>query len=169
MWTAGAIGGRLDWPARWGPLLIFLVFAFVKTWGARTFPRMLSAWGWVLFVYLTVGAVWFWPWYVIWLVPVAALVGPGRLFNATQVLCLTSMAMYAAMWRGNQSFLELADYKPLLVMGPPLVYAVVSWLLDARRAATAVGSEPARRNRLGLRQPRGQLVPAQVPADTREQ
>ena len=168
MWTVEAISSRLDWPARWGSMLIFTVFAVMQTWRARTFPRMLAAWGWVMFVYLTVGAVWFWPWYVVWLVPVAALAGPGRLLKSTYILCMSSMLLYAAAWRGTLEFKEWADYVPLLMIGPPLVYAVVSWLIEARRRAATTRVAARRPAFHAAGQTHAQLIPAQVRTDTRE-
>ena len=134
-WTSPAIGERLEWPSRWGPTLLFLVFALMQTWKARTFPRMLAAWGWVTFVYLAVGGVWFWPWYVAWLLVVAVLVGPGRLFKATQIFAASSLILYATFWRGDAMFAEWASWRPLLLVGPPIVYAVASWLMAHRHTA----------------------------------
>lgn len=136
-WTADAVGWRLDWPARWGPLLITATVAFVQTWKARTFPAMVVAWGWSLFAYLTVGAVWFWPWYVSWLVVVVALVGPGRLFKATMILCFSSMTLYGTYWRANGEWEEAATWRPLLLMVPPLAYVLGSLWLSKRAAAKA--------------------------------
>jgi hypothetical protein len=170
MWATDAIGRRLEWPSRWGPILIFAVFALLKTWHARTFPRMLSAWGWMTFVYLTVGAVWFWPWYVTWLVPIVALMGPGRLFVATQILCIGSMTMYAAVWRSNTTFMEWADYKPLVMVGLPLLYVMAAGLFGAIRRArsehpNAVSdTHPSER----LAHSHGPLVPAPARIDNQE-
>jgi hypothetical protein len=170
MWTAGAISYRLSWPTRWGPMLIFAVFAVIATWRARTFPRMLVAWGWVTFAYLTVGAVWFWPWYVIWLVPIAALLGPGRLFNATQILCFTSMALYATTYRGHETYMEWGVFAPLVLIGLPLLYAIGSWLIENRRmagdSASRTETRPPIRRRLA--NICGQLAPARVRIDSSE-
>ncbi len=169
MWTATAISDRLDWPARWGPMLIFLVIFGMQTWRARTFPRMVVAWGWIAFVYVTVGAVWFWPWYVSWLVVIAALVGPGRLFNATQILSLSSMVLYATYWRGDHTFVEWAGYRPLLMLGPPLIYAIVAWWRDTHRKATTVQPETAEiADQSRTRTTSGHLLPAQVMAEAQE-
>jgi hypothetical protein len=134
-WSMDAVGWRLDWPARWGPTLITAAVALTQTWRARTFSAMLIAWGWTIFAYLTVGAVWFWPWYVSWLVIVAVLAGPGRLLNATQILCVSSMALYGMYWQGDDLFRELAGWRPLFIMAPPLAYVIAAAWLSRRRAA----------------------------------
>jgi hypothetical protein len=141
-WSVDAVGWRLEWPARWGPILIMAAVAFMQTWKARTFPSMLVAWGWTIFAYLTVGAVWFWPWYVSWLVIVAVLVGPGRLLNATQILCISSLALYGLYWQGDDLFRELAGWRPLLIMVPPLAYMIASALPAVRRVAAAPLAAP---------------------------
>jgi hypothetical protein len=134
-WRTQAVGWRLDWPARWGPLLITGAVAATQTWHARSFRGMLAAWGWTVFAYLTVGSVWFWPWYVSWLIVVAVLVGPGRLFKATVILSATSVALYGMYWTGNALFRELAGWRPLAIMLPPLVYVLASYWLARRRVA----------------------------------
>jgi hypothetical protein len=131
-WTTRAVGQRLEWPVRFGATLITGAFALVTTWKARDLPRMITAWGWVLFVYLTVGAVWFWPWYVSWLVVIAVIAGPGRLFNATLILCLTSLLMYATLWRSDPVVSEIFAWRDAAVMLPPLVYALASSWRDSR-------------------------------------
>lgn len=134
-WSASAIGARLDWPARWGLLFITATVAVLQTWPARTFQRMLLAWGWVVFIYLSVGSVWFWPWYVTWLIVPVALVEAGRLFKATQILCVSSMAMYAIFPALPSPLSELPGWSGLLIAAPPLLYLAVSALGERKRDA----------------------------------
>jgi hypothetical protein len=135
-WSVDEVGWRLDWPARWGPLAITAAVAFTQTWDARTFPRMLSAWGWVLFAYLTIGSVWFWPWYVPWLIVPAVLLGPGRLFTATLILCASSMSLYAIYPKMAPPFQEVPGWTGLVIMCPPLLYVGISYWLEALRRKT---------------------------------
>jgi hypothetical protein len=136
-WTESQVGMRLEWPARWGLLVISATVASIVTWRARTFPGMLWAWGWALFAYLTVGSVWFWPWYVSWAVVPVALLGPGRLWSALQILALTSLAYYAIAPRTGSVFKPLDGLAGLLIAVPPLAYVLGSMALEAwqRRGA----------------------------------
>ncbi|MFL5733390.1 MAG: hypothetical protein ACJ78Q_09320 [Chloroflexia bacterium] len=137
-WSADAVGSRLEGPIRWGFTAITGAVALTQTWRARTFPGMLVAWGWTLFAYLTVGAVWFWPWYVSWLVIVAVLLGPGRLLSATQILCASSMALYGLYWQGGDEFVrDLMAWRPLVIMVPPLAYVIAAGLKAWRRSSVA--------------------------------
>ena len=153
-WTTAAIGDRVNLPARWGPTLIFMVAAVLLTWNARTLPRMIAAWGWIFFVYLTVGAVWFWPWYVSWVLAIAVLAGPGRLLTGTMILTCTSMILYGTYWRGSTEAMSIADWRPLVMVLPPLLYVLGSWW-HARRRRPATETP---------RQPEGGTVPSPVPA-----
>jgi hypothetical protein len=94
---------------------------------------MLSAWGWVLFAYLTIGSVWFWPWYVPWLIVPVVLLGPGRLFNATVILCASSMSLYAIYPKMAPPFQEVPGWTGVVIMCPPLLYVGVSYWLEALR------------------------------------
>jgi hypothetical protein len=129
-WTVDEIGRRLEWPARWGPLIItYAVFVF-QTLYARSFPRMVVAWCWVLFTFLTVGAGWFWPWYVSWLIGPAILIGPGRILNAAHILAFSSLSLYAIHPIVARPFDKLPDWSGLWVAGPPLIFVAVSYLFD---------------------------------------
>lgn len=116
----------LDPYVRWLLLSILAAVAVRVTWGARTFGRLLPAWGWVMFVYLTVGIFWFWPWYVSWLVAPAVLAGPGRLWNATIILCACCMTLYAIFPAGAEPLAPLVGWTGLVNMLPPLAYVLLS-------------------------------------------
>jgi len=132
-WTESQVGMRLDWPTRWGLMLISATIAVIVTWRARTFPSMLWPWGWALFAYLTIGSVWFWPWYVTWALIPVALFGPGRLWNALQLLSLTSLALYAIVPRNHSIFKPFDGLAGLLIALPPLAYVLGSLAVDAWR------------------------------------
>ena len=132
-WSAAEVGRRLDWPTRWGLLAKSGTAAALVTWKARTFPSMVSAWGWALFSYLTIGSVWYWPWYATWLLVPAALYGPGRLYTAVQILCVSSLAVYA-VWPALAPPLDwLAEWTGLIVAVPPLAYLGLSGILGRSR------------------------------------
>jgi hypothetical protein len=129
-WSVEQVGERLEWPARWGLLSITGVVALLHMWRARSFPLTLYAWGWMTFTYLTLGSVWFWPWYVAFLIVPVALVGPGRLWNATQILCASSLALYACFPVVAAPFQELPGWSGLVIMAPPLLYLLGAYVHD---------------------------------------
>ncbi|MEO6457710.1 MAG: hypothetical protein ABIO92_05490 [Chloroflexia bacterium] len=123
--SVDAVRGYLEWPLRLLTLSVTVLVALAATWRGRTFPRMVQGWGWMLFVYLTLGAVWFWPWYVSWLILPVTLLGRGRLFNAVQILCFTSMTLYAIYPQLPSYMFDLVYYRSLLVVAPALIYVGV--------------------------------------------
>lgn len=124
----------LEAPLRWVVLPITVAVILWQMWRARSFERMLNALGWVLFAYLTVGAVWFWPWYVSWLLVPVALLRGGRLVRAAQLLAATSLTIYALYPLLAPPFAEVVFYRALFAILPPLVYAVVATWRVARKA-----------------------------------
>jgi hypothetical protein len=150
-WTPDAIGWRLDWPVRWGLLAITATVALLQTWKARTFPTMVNAWGWTLFAYLTLGSVWYWPWYASWLLVPVALLGPGRLFKATLILCATGLAYYAIVPRPGSVFHFMDGWTGALIGLPPLLFVLGSVAWDALQR---------RRDRTDQRQTERDAVPA---------
>lgn len=130
-----AIRVWLEAPLRWVVLPVTGMVVVWQLWRARLFERMLNSLGWILFAYLTVGAVWFWPWYVSWLVVPVALLGDGRLVRAGQILCATSLINYALYPQLAMPFSEVLFYRALFTIAPPLGYAVVAtwWAKDERR------------------------------------
>jgi hypothetical protein len=162
-WEPAAIANRLDWPLRWGPLMISTAWAVLRTWGARTFPDMVRAWGWVLLVYLLVGSVWYWPWYASWLLVPVALLGPGRLMRASLILTGSSMLLYAMFPVMSAPYDDLPKWSGLVIMAPPLLYLLGGWALDRlrqRRAAPVPQGSPLS----GLSSAR---LPAAVPVPLR--
>ncbi|MEO6457844.1 MAG: hypothetical protein ABIO92_06170, partial [Chloroflexia bacterium] len=103
------------------------------TWKARSLPTMVGAWLWTLFFYLTVGSVWYWPWYATWLLIPAALLGPGRAFTAVQLLCASSLTVYALWPTVAPPFDWLVGWAGFFVAGPPLIYLGITAILDRKR------------------------------------
>ena len=129
--STDAVRGYLEGPLRLLTLSVTVPVALIATWRGRTFPNMIEGWGWMLFVYLTVGAVWFWPWYVTWLLPLAGLICRGRLFMAIQLLCATSMIVYAVYPLMPPPLEQVPQFRSLITIAPPLVYVAFSTLLTA--------------------------------------
>ncbi len=140
-WPALA-GGAVDYTRvliegwiRWIALGMTFILALPYAWRGRTLPGMLKGWGWLLFFYLTIGAVWFWPWYVAWLVVPVALVGPGRLMTATLILCLTSLFLYVVYPQLPTSVGEILYWRALLTIAPAIVYVGMAYILQQKSAA----------------------------------
>jgi hypothetical protein len=131
--SVDALRGAFEGPLRLLSLAVTVPVALVATWRGRTFGRMVEGWGWLLFIYLTVGAVWFWPWYATWLLPVAGLVSLGRLFTAIQLLCATSLILYAVYPLMAPPFEQLPYYRALLTLAPPLAFVAFTTLGTAVR------------------------------------
>jgi alpha-1,6-mannosyltransferase len=68
-------------------------------WHAWRTGRWLVAAGWGTFA-LLVTTAWLLPWYVIWLLPIAAITGDRRLRVATLVLCAFVIGMRVPLWLG---------------------------------------------------------------------
>ncbi|HYP39081.1 MAG TPA: hypothetical protein VEX13_01875 [Chloroflexia bacterium] len=128
-WTVDVIGTSIDGLTRWSLLGITGLVVLAMMWRARTFPHLLSGWGWSVFAYLTIGSAWAWPWYVSWLLVPMALKGPGRLFNAGILLCLTSMTLYSMFPFMAPPYEYLPGWTGAIIMGPPLLYVAVSGLI----------------------------------------
>lgn len=108
----------ISWPVRWSLAWLFGLSAedsgtiasvglkaltgllFLLLW-LRLFPRvyrrksLLGAWWWTIWLYLVIASGWFLPWYVTWLLVLAALRPVGRLLIATELLAGGVLVIYA--------------------------------------------------------------------------
>lgn len=108
---------------------LFGVVALIVTWRARAFGSLLTAWGWVMIAAIMTQG-WFWPWYVTWAIVPAALAPSRRLRNTTLIFTVSALLLYIEEQILGQHFKLFLDWGGLLVMGPPLVYILFSWLLQ---------------------------------------
>jgi hypothetical protein len=130
-WNAFALGQRLDKPTRDTLFLLTAVMIALHLWRARSFRRMLLAMGWATMAYVLLGSTWFWPWYTSWLIVPLALAGPGRLYKAGLIMCMSSMLVYAV----NPTTSVAAFTRPwawtgLMIAAPPALYLLGSWLYE---------------------------------------
>ncbi|HYP21462.1 MAG TPA: hypothetical protein VEY08_15425 [Chloroflexia bacterium] len=128
--------------ARWVPLAVTGLVAVWQTWPARNTQRLLQAWVWTIFVLLTVGLAWFWPWYVAWLLVPALLSADRRLVNATILLSFTSLTIYLVGVPLRSIWPDVRLWTALWVMGLPLLYVGFTYL-RARAASRAPLQSPA--------------------------
>ena len=119
--TAGALG------------LVWLFWV----WRVRDLESLLLGVGWSVFIYFAFACLYFWPWYLVTLLGLAAAVPDRRLFPATLLLSVTAWAIYMgdAGWIGDLG----QRFRGLLAFGPPLVFLVVG-LLRARAGGQAVAA-----------------------------
>lgn len=98
------LSSQLGWPVDYETLypidrrifsVLFLAFCIWRCWRIRELNSLVQEVAF-LFLGLLIGyAAWFFPWYVAWLVPLAALVESVRLRWAILVFSWTSLALYA--------------------------------------------------------------------------
>lgn len=105
-------------------LKVVMLAAFVALWllalrRVRDLESMLIAWGWVLFAYVVVASVWFWPWYVTWPLALAALLPWGDFTVATLLLAGGALTLYAFLPLYAAPIYGLRAW---LVFGPALLY-----------------------------------------------
>lgn len=103
---------------------------------ARTLPGMLNAWWWALFLYLVIACGWFFPWYVPWLLVVAALLADDELTTATQLLA-GGVLLFYCMDALNSSLLH--GLRDPLAFGFAVGY--LAWRCYRRRT-TGLRSRP---------------------------
>ena len=75
----------------------FLVTYAVLLWRTRrhnTTPALVRTCFWVVFIFLVVVKWWFWPWYLLWVVPLAALLPGSRQALLAAVFSATAMLIY---------------------------------------------------------------------------
>jgi hypothetical protein len=154
-----SVRGFLDANLRVPFLGLFGVIAIAVTWRARTFSRMLAAWGWVAIAAIMAQG-WVWPWYVSWAIAPAALAPSRRLRNATLVFTVSALLLYVEEQILGLHVRLFLDWSGVLIMAPPLLYILCSWLLEVRRNKRAgrlpTGTTKQRRSRaLGQPEPVG--------------
>jgi hypothetical protein len=93
----------------------------------------LLAGAWIFFVYCSIGAVWFWPWYITWFVALAALLD-WRVTGRTAVLVSLLAPLTYIFYPALPDPLWWQEYRAVLIFVPPLLYAGWHGLRLARLA-----------------------------------
>jgi hypothetical protein len=88
----------------------------------RSFQAALLAGAWIFFVYCTVGAVWFWPWYATWFVALAALLD-WRVTGRTAVMLALLVPLIYIFFPSLPDPVWWQRYRAVLAFGPPLLFA----------------------------------------------
>jgi hypothetical protein len=100
---------------------LFGAFWLVAAWRARDLRSFLV---WSVAVTLALywfAASWFWPWYVVWALALAALVPGSGVAQLTVLLSAAALTLYAAFGFDIGPYTWIHTYRPLLVFIPPLV------------------------------------------------
>ncbi len=132
----------ISWPVRWGLAWLFGLSAedsgtlasvilkaltgllFVVLW-LRLFPKvrnrrtLFEAWWWAVWFYLVIASGWFLPWYVTWLLILAALCPTNKLLIATELLAGGVLVIYAM---DPLTASPVYGLRSLLAFGPVLAY-----------------------------------------------
>jgi hypothetical protein len=118
----------------------------LRLWLRPSLPALFASSAWVAFLTLTTIAWWFWPWYVVWFVPLAAL-SPRRGVALLAVLfSLTGMLMYEAYyWNVYGDWHTLQRHTAAVVFAAPLLLAVLLgvWSIRPRRRGADSGKPAA--------------------------
>ncbi len=128
-------------------LLAFLGLWLAQLRRATSLTGTIASWAWALFWYVTVASGWFWPWYVTWVVALAALLAPGELVVAALLLAGGALTLYA--------FLPLYTapvygFRSLFAFGPALGYLLYRHRAWLRGILARVNALFARDSKLGL-------------------
>ncbi len=91
----------------------------------RDFASFLRSSSWILFFYLCFGALWFWPWYMVLLIGLAALREIDALTILSVVFSCTCLYIYLVYPWVHASIFWMSDYRAAIVFGPPLIIALV--------------------------------------------
>jgi hypothetical protein len=114
-------------------VLAWLV-ALAATWRHPTLDRLIQHGFWLLFVILLFAAALFWPWYVTWILPLAALL-PWRTSGQLAVSAsTTAVLLYPTLpdWGAATPTPLILGLRPLLVFPP--IMLLLAYLLWQQRA-----------------------------------
>ena len=104
------------------------------TWGGRKelVKRTFAAFYEIIFAYMAVAALWFQPWYLLWLVALTAPTGDYTRVNRTLLFCLGGVANYFVwdfIWLWNKTDIGTNQItSALVVYSLPLLYTLYVWL-----------------------------------------
>ncbi len=114
-----------DWinaKIRTGALVILGLTCLVGVAVTRNFQLALLAGAWVFFVYCSIGAVWFWPWYVTWFVALAALLD-WRVTGRTALLFSLLVPLIYIFYPTLVDPVWWQRYRAVMIFVPPLLFA----------------------------------------------
>jgi alpha-1,6-mannosyltransferase len=129
--------------------LLLFCFCLWRLWKIIDWESMAREFSNILLALLLVYAVWFFPWYATWLVPLAAMTRSSRLRRAILIFSLTSLALYAfPHYVVNEAPLHSvwAALRIAIVHLVPLGSLTCAWFVE-RQCRPAPTEAPSRRRR----------------------
>jgi alpha-1,6-mannosyltransferase len=101
---------------------------------------------WLIFLLLVLAKWWFWPWYLLWFVPLAALLPGERAARVAAVFSISALLLYVTYyWQLYQPWYQLQVTTVAVVFLPPVVTLLWLNLHDARRAGVTATDDQQRR------------------------
>ena len=113
---------------------LFAAGMAVLTWCVRNLRMMV--WGWLALLLLSYCLVqtWFWPWYLIWALVLAALLPRSSVAALVVAFTVMALAMYAQVDAGHIPALSTAyQFRSLALFGGPAVLTGLWWLYRSGR------------------------------------
>ncbi len=89
----------------------------------RNLRMALLCGAWIFFVYCSIGAVWFWPWYATWFVALAALLD-WRVTGRTAVMLSLLVPLTYVFYPNLPDPLWWQRYRAVFIFTPPLLFAL---------------------------------------------
>jgi hypothetical protein len=106
--------------------------AYTSGGRAALVKRTFTAFYEIIFAYMAVAALWFQPWYLLWLVALTAPTGSPTRVNRTLLFCLGGVANYFVwdyIWLWNKTDIGTNQItSALVVYSLPLLYTLYVWL-----------------------------------------
>jgi hypothetical protein len=119
--AAGPVVQRANAWLRGVSWALFGAFWLVAAWRATTLREFLI-WSTVVMLALYwIAASWFWPWYVIWALALAALIPASRPAQLAALVSASALTLYTWFGLQDTSYEWLFAYRSLIVFGAPLV------------------------------------------------
>jgi len=108
---------------------IFLLLLVLLGRKTRTYQDLLYSFVVALFASYWLLQTWFWPWYLIWALPIAALVPHTRVAASIVAFSLTTLGLHAQVDIALLPFIDaFYEYRSLAIFGLPILLVAV-WLV----------------------------------------
>lgn len=144
----GANLQRANTILRTGSAAVFLLFLLLLGRKTRTLGDLLHSAAATMLASYWLLQTWFWPWYLIWALPLAALVPQTRVAALLVAFSLTTLGLHAQIDVALLPYIDAAyEYRSLAIFGLP-VLLVAGWLAFTRLRQPGVTppfAEPRRR------------------------
>jgi hypothetical protein len=114
-----------DWvngQLRTSAMVLFALGCLIAAASTRTFRGALTAGAWIFFMYCSIAAVWFWPWYVTWFVALAALLD-WRVTGRTALLLSLLVPLIYIFYPTLPDPVWWQRYRAVMIFVPPLLFA----------------------------------------------